>query len=163
MAIEPFGIPIQIIVWLALSLIALLVALVSSRGESVRRKLVSFGRWKCVCPGCNGTGLCVQSNALHSHSCDGDCSRVEVPWDLVPDDFDGSAHRLFKTATIGVGWIYGSFWMMLRFGWWPISKAKRTRELRFQTYENLLRFGSPTDLLNWRKQIIEPMSPKQAR
>lgn len=96
--------------------------------------LVGLGRWKAVCPDCDGTGLCNHPNPRHPHSCCGACNRVWVARTAVPLDFDGvecgAGERWpgfcaeagvpvgTALALIGSGWVEGSFWWMLRRGRW---------------------------------------------
>jgi len=66
------------------------------------------------CPSCNGTGICATLQAgnppAEPHSCCGDCNRITVPAQMVPEGFvpihDG-------TAMIGSGYLDVGFWRWL--------------------------------------------------
>jgi hypothetical protein len=70
-------------------------------------------------------------NSKFPHSCCGDCGRVCVSWNAVPANFNGCASREDQTSVsgplIGIGWVRGSFWEMLRFGWWYTSRIRKDR------------------------------------
>jgi hypothetical protein len=117
-------------------------------------------RWKCICPGCNGTGLCADEGCLCPHSCCGDCERERVPWEFVPINFDNGRYRDIAPngPLIGMGWIYGSFWRRLLLGSWLSSPIRKQREQRMKTLLNLQRLGRHSDIARWHAQVIETPS-----
>jgi hypothetical protein len=88
--------------------------------------ILGLGRWRTVCPDCEGTGFCARLNSRHPHSCCGDCGRISVPWDEVPAGFDGG--RLGEEAIIGAGWVWGSLWTGIRFGFYR-GPRRRDKEM----------------------------------
>lgn len=82
---------------------------------------------------------------------------------LVPDNFNGPRESRTHLPIIGVGHVHGSFWKMLRHGWWRTSKARREREDRTRTMERLLEYGSPADLQNWHSQVINSLGRDRAK
>jgi len=99
----------------------------------ILREVASLGRWRCVCPGCDGTGFCNGKGSTFPHSCCGDCSREWTTWELVPDDFNGKRQDRAHRPIIGSGWVLGSFWTMLRLGWWRTSPVRRQRAAKLAT------------------------------
>jgi hypothetical protein len=94
--------------------------------------LLGQKRWKCICPKCNGTGICADATSIHPHSCCGDCKRERVPWAFVSNNFDGGKYRDISPEgpLIGVGWVRGSFWQLLRLGRWQGSAVRANRVTR---------------------------------
>lgn len=138
------------------------------------RWLVDLGRWRCVCPSCDPWGTCNHENAIRPHSCGcGDCQRIFMPRIMYPRDFDGVERVVdlhlrshyprevgdfppgTSVALVGCGYVRGSFWQMLRVGWWSRSSFRRLRETRLCAVVALLKYGNQNDLLNWHEQIVE--------
>ena len=101
--------------------------------------LVGLGHWKIKCPDCDDLGICNHPNPHFPHSCCGLCEHVWIARRLLPPDFNGNelkegmhypkacaeAGVPLGTALglVGCGWIYGSFWQMLRHGRWRGRKS----------------------------------------
>lgn len=78
------------------------------------RWLFDLGRWRVVCPDCKGTGVCQHATSRWLHS----CGRKLVPRSQVPAGFDGPHWKTITTAVIGTGWVWGSFWQGLQWGFY---------------------------------------------